>query len=162
MASYARAHRYTSTIAAVTFEAFYRYADLRNVNQVDVTAEEQGSDYQAGRMEIDGELWRIRTARVTPRKPGAFVAVWRRNPHGKTEPFSSPYTCAGPMVFVEDDGRLGVFTFPDKALGQLGIYSSAQSAGKRGFRLYPAWSTGLNAQAARTQVEQAAFFEELT
>lgn len=157
-----RANRYASTMAAVTFDALYRYAQTRNLSQLDVTAEEQGSDYQAGHVEIDGQCWRTRTARVTPRKPGAFVAVWRRNAHGKTEPFSIPDTCAGLLVFVEEDGRLGVFTFPDEALGKLGIYSSRQSAGKRGFRLYPAWSVGLNAQAARTQAKQAAFFEELT
>ena len=145
----------------MNFHAFHRYAATQNLGELDVTAEQQGSDYESGQVKIDGELWRIRTARVTPRKPGAFVAVWRRNAHGETEPFSVKDGVAGLVVFVQDGSRFGVFTFSATSLAELGIYRSEHSAGKRGFRLYPAWSTDLNTQAMRTQAAQAPFFKEL-
>lgn len=123
--------------------------------------EEQGGDYEAGRIQIDGAPWRIRTARITPTKPGAFVAVWRRGPDGSTEPFGDADDCAGLLVFVIDGPRFGVFRFTREHLRELGILSGSSSPGKRGFRLYPAWCTELNPQATRTQRAQAKAFTEL-
>lgn len=126
------------------------------------TPEEQGSDYEAGRILIDGASWRIRTARITPTKPGAFVAVWRRSADGTTEPFDDADDCAGLLVFVSDGPRFGAFRFDRAHLTELGILRSGAAAGKRGFRLYPAWCTRLNPQATRTQHAQARAFTDLT
>lgn len=128
----------------------------------EIVAEEQGSDYEAGQVEIGSGSWRIRTARVTPTKPGAFVAVWKRSPSGKTQPFESTDSCEGLMVFVKDGSRFGVFTFSREHLVGLGIVQSSHAPGKRGFRVYPTWCTNLNAQATRTQRAQAGAFTELS
>jgi hypothetical protein len=51
-----------------------------------------------------------------------------------------------------------VFRFTKTHLDQLGITAGTHS-GKRGFRVYPSWCTGLNASATETQREQARAFQ---
>ena len=141
----------------VPFTAFESYAAQLGV-PVDVTPEAQNSDYESGVARIDGETWHIRTARNTPTKPGAFVAFWRRDETGQTSPFSVDDPAAGLLVFVQQEGLRGAFRFSAAHLAELGI-TSGKRPGKRGFRVYPAWCTGLNTQAAATQRAQARAFE---
>ena len=150
--------------------------------EASATPEEQGGDYESGRAVIVDatgrtETWRVRTAKVTPTKAGAFVAVWRRTAGGGTEPFPSdevagangsastgtgaPEHVAGLLVFVRDADRRGVFRFTSEHLRGLGVTSSPQRPGKRGFRVYPSWCTDLNRQAQRTQAAQARAFTVL-
>ena len=123
--------------------------------------EEQNSDYEAGVVMLDDSLWRLRTARVTPTKPGAFVAAWKRDESGGTTPFTEHDEALGLMVFVRDDEQFGVFRFTNPHLLKLGVLASATSTGKRGFRVYPSWSAGLNPQASRTQHRQSEAFIRL-
>ncbi len=127
-----------------------------------VWAEEQNIDYESAVFMQNGELWRWRTARITPAKPGAFVALWRRNSQGSTEPFDATDECAGVMIGVADDDGSGIFTFTNKDLERLGIYQSTAQPGKRGFRLYMPWNDRLNRQAQRTKEAQAQFFLPMT
>lgn len=127
-----------------------------------VAPEEQNSDYESGLVSIEGERWRLRTGRVTPTKPGAFVAVWRRSEQGSTEPFPAADSTAGLLVFVVDRERRGVFRFTNERLSVLGITRSDKHPGKRGFRVYPAWCSGLNPQASRSQTAQAPAFTHLS
>lgn len=123
--------------------------------------EEQSSDYESGTVKIGSDTWRIRTARVTPKKPGAFVAVWKREAHGETRPFKREEYSAGLMVFVREAEKFGVFRFSTAQLAALGVLRSGDQEGKRGFRVYPSWSTGLNRQAAVTQRRQSPAFHRL-
>ena len=141
----------------VPFTAFESYAAQLGV-PVDVAPEAQNSDYESGMATIDGETWHIRTARNTPTKPGAFVAFWRRDETGQTSPFGADDLAAGLLVFVQQEELRGVFRFTADHLTELGI-TSGRRPGKRGFRVYPAWCTGLNPQAAATQRAQARAFE---
>jgi hypothetical protein len=52
-----------------------------------------------------------------------------------------------------------VFRFTGAHLAELGI-TSGKRPGKRGFRVYPSWCTGLNDQAAATQRAQTRAFQE--
>ncbi|RFA14395.1 metallopeptidase [Subtercola boreus] len=140
------------------FEAFEAYSAEVGVT-VAVEPEPQNSDYQSGVAQIGDEAWHIRTARNTPTKPGAFVAFWRRDADGTTQPFTDDDLAAGLLVFVEQHGRRGVFRFTGAHLAELGITSGRQP-GKRGFRIYPSWCAGLNAQATATQRAQASAFRE--
>ncbi|WP_341976481.1 MepB family protein [Microbacterium sp. LWO13-1.2] len=142
----------------MTFSAFETYAAGKGIS-ASVVPEPQNSDYESGRIEIDGAAWHIRTARNTPTKPGAFVAFWRRDGDGKTVPFGSSDPAAGLLVFVEQGGGRGVFRFTAAHLAELGV-TSVRGPGKRGFRLYPSWCEGLNRQAAATQRAQAPAFQE--
>ena len=140
------------------FSAFEAYAAEMGVT-VSVTPEMQNSDYESGIAQISDEAWHIRTARNTPTKPGAFVAFWRRDADGTTTPFSDDELAAGLLVFVEQQDRRGVFRFTGAHLAELGI-TSGRRPGKRGFRIYPSWCAGLNAQATATQRAQASAFQE--
>jgi hypothetical protein len=148
----------------VNFHAFKRFIDLAPA-AVDaepvVQVEEQNSDYESGVARIGNEQWRIRTARITPTKPGAFVAVWKRGKDGSTGPFTADESMSGLLVFVEEQERFGVFQFTTEHLTSLGYVSSDLHPGKRGFRVYPAWCTDLNSQASRTQRAQGSVFVEL-
>ena len=144
------------------FPAYDRYCRESRLAPLPVIAEEQGSDYESGLVRSGAGLWRIRTARITPGKPGAFVAVWRRGPDGVTKPFGEADTCDILMVFVQEDSRFGVFTFTRDQLVSLGVLQSARTPGKRGFRVYPSWCTDLNERAARTQRAQAPAFTALS
>lgn len=142
----------------MAFSAFEAYAAEFELSGV-VTPEAQNSDYESGLVEIDGETWHMRTARNTPTKSGAFVAFWQRDEHGKTVPFDGDDPAAGLLVFVEQEQRRGVFRFTSGQLAAMGI-TSGKKVGKRGFRVYPSWCRGLNAQAMATQRTQAPAFEE--
>lgn len=146
----------------VSFRAFNRFIDLAPIpaGALVIQAEEQNSDYESGIARIRKEHWRIRTARITPTKPGAFVAVWTRGEDGPTRPFTAEESLAGLLVFVEDQERFGVFQFTTPHLISAGYVSSSMHPGKRGFRVYPSWCTELNPQASRTQRMQAGAFSE--
>lgn len=150
----------------MNFQAFKRFLDLSPASataQLVVQVEEQNSDYESGVARIGEEQWRIRTARVTPTKPGAFVAAWKRGDGGSTRPFTADESLSGLLVFVEEDQqRFGVFQFTKAHLIALGYVRSELHPGKRGFRVYPAWCTELNPQASRTQRAQGDAFSELS
>lgn len=154
----------SSERGAVQFAAFARFSGLVG-DRFGVLGspepEEQNGEYESGQVTIGAKRWRLRTARVTPKKPGAFVALWQRNARGETCPFETNEKIAGLLLFVREDERFGVFQFTSEHLERLGITRSPRHVGKRGFRVYPSWSTGLNRQAERTQRQQAEAFTEL-
>jgi hypothetical protein len=119
--------------------------------------EAENSDYGAATGAKDGHVTRFRVARVTPKHPGLFVAVWRRAADGGTEPFA-----AGDqqrlVVVVREGERSGFFDFPTSALVDLGVVSVEGRGGKRGFRVYPPWSTAPNRRAELAQSRQCAHF----
>ncbi|GAC79081.1 hypothetical protein SAMN04488550_3857 [Gordonia malaquae] len=127
-------------------------------DDAELTPDTSNIDYAGRIARVGREVWRVRTARITPTKPGAFVAVWRRAADGGTEPFPSDEPITGLLVFVEDGDHEGVFAFTLNDLERLKITASPTSPGKRGFRVYPEWVDGLNPQATRTQRAQAAAF----
>ncbi|PJJ45576.1 hypothetical protein ATK23_2859 [Glutamicibacter mysorens] len=140
------------------FTALERYCHLTGQSYGEVTPEEQQSDYQAGVTELDGQRWRIRTARITPTKPGGFVAIWHRDETGTTAPYESEEGLRGVMVFIEEAGCFGVFRFTQQHLEELGVFASASAPGKRGFRVYPSWTAGLKGQAKESQNSQLPAF----
>lgn len=140
------------------FSALEEYAAVLG-EPFTVTPETQNSDYESGVAHLRGASWHVRTARITPTKPGAFLAFWRRDDDGATAPFGPDDAGAGLLVFVEEEGRRGVFRFTAAHLEALGITAGARP-GKRGFRVYPSWCEGLNPQATRTQRAQAPAFQE--
>lgn len=127
---------------------------------VSVVSESQSSDYESGLAQIDGFEWHVRTARNTPSKPGAFVAFWRRDIEGQSQPFSDDSMNSGLLVFVRNHAQRGVFRFSADHLAELGITAVGSQPGKRGFRVYPAWCEGLNPHAKAMQRAQSSAFEE--
>jgi hypothetical protein len=124
--------------------------------------ENENADYGAALVTVGDKALRVREARVTPTKPGAFVSVWRRAAEGGTEPFPAADAGDGLLVFVAEGAHEGVFCFTVEHLGELGVTRSQTSPGKRGFRVYPPWCAGLNPQASRAQRAQASAFTDLS
>lgn len=151
-------------VSATSFTAVERYRSFSSdtVNLDSLIPETQNSDYESAQLDINSQRWHIRTARITPNKPGAFLAFWRRAHDGTTEPFPSDDDCEGLMVFVSENAHFGVFRFTREDLLSLGVVSAPGVPGKRGFRVYPTWCEALNPQALRTQRAQAMAFDELT
>lgn len=126
------------------------------------TKDAESEDYNGMDLACSGNVCiKFRQAKLTPKKAGNFVALWKRSASGETEPFqlSDPFDFY--LIAAESDGRKGVFFFPKRALAENGVLTVEGREGKRGFRLYPAWVEAPNKQAAKTQQWQSVFFIEL-
>lgn len=102
---------------------------------------------------------KFRKAKITPKKIGQFVTLWKRNPASKqTEPFSNSDPFDFYIIYAELDNRSGFFFFPNTTLIQQHILTTPLKEGKRGFRLYPDWDIPQNKQAEKTKRWQEKFF----
>ena len=119
------------------------------------------AEYGAAVAQVGSAKVRYRVGKITPRKVGAFVAVWRRAPDGSTEPFPAADDIDLLVIAVREGLHFGQFVLPKAALVEHGIVSTAGRGGKRGFRLYPSWSVTTNTQAQRTQRWQSHYFLHL-
>ncbi|MGV8859014.1 MepB family protein [Rhodoglobus sp.] len=105
---------------------------------------------------------RYRVAKLTPTKPGLFVAVWRRHTDGTTQPFRSNDGTQQLVVVSRDSSGFGAFVFSLSVLIARGIVSVDGHGGKRGFRVYPPWADTRNNQAQNTQQWQCEHFHLLS
>jgi hypothetical protein len=101
-----------------------------------------------------------REAKITPKKIGQFVSVWKRNEKGVTEPHELTDDFEFYVIKCKSENRNGQFIFPKEELAKRGIVSTPQKEGKRGFRVYPPWDKAENKQAIKTQAWQLNYFEE--
>lgn len=131
----------------------------RGIACPDLAIEPDNAEYGAAISDAAG--LRFRVGKVTPRKVGMFVTVWRRATNGSTEPLPDADRVRSLIVTAREGDRFGFFAFPRSALRQHGITSVDGAGGKRGFRVYPPWSATANPQAKRSQAWQAEYFLEL-
>ncbi|CAD7813031.1 hypothetical protein CHRY9390_02598 [Chryseobacterium aquaeductus] len=102
---------------------------------------------------------KFRKAKITPKKIGQFLTLWKRNPKSKqTEPFTSEDPFDFYMIFCKCNEKSGFFFFPKNILSQKQILTTSSKEGKRGFRVYPNWDSPENKQASKTQNWQKDFF----
>lgn len=122
----------------------------------------ESSKYDALCFALDGRNIVYRKAKVTPDRPGAFLAVWQRPStvsHSQIEstnsnkpiPFHADefdYMFVSVVSHCDDDHasetvqgvKSGLFIFPVAVLIEKGIVSSVKTKGKTGFRVFPPWS----------------------
>ena len=93
-----------------------------------------------------------RKAKVTPDRPGAFLALWKRPAdlsNSKPIPFANEFDYL--LVAVSSDGlttinnqvaniQKGFFLFPVELLVKKGIVTGRNHKGKTAFRVFPPWS----------------------
>lgn len=115
-----------------------------------------GYNFNAGNIRI-----KFRNAKVTPKKVGQFVTLWKRNTFGHTEPFDLHDAFDFYIVATQKEEKSGFFFFSRLTLAELGVITSPQQEGKRGFRVYPAWEIPLNKQAEQTKKRQMECFIDL-
>lgn len=101
---------------------------------------------------------KFRRAKITPKKIGQFVTVWKRNAKGITTPFSLSDPFDFYIILTEASNQVGCFIFPKSILGEKGILTTPKQEGKRGFRVYPTWDYPTSKQAQKTQQWQKNYF----
>ncbi|WP_316839220.1 MepB family protein [Pedobacter gandavensis] len=118
----------------------------------------ESKDYGAGFFELNGKRIQHRISKITPKKTGQFVAIWKRNKEGIT----APYDCSDDLDFLiitsGTEKQSGQFVFPKSVLEAKGIISKNGKGGKRGIRVYPPWDKATNKQAMETQKWQVKYF----
>jgi len=122
---------------------------------------QEGLEYESSSFVLNNGVFLYRLAKITPKKLGQFVAIWKRNSAGITSPFDDHDPFDFMCITVQKEGRLGQFIFPKKILIDKGVISAHGKGGKRGMRVYPAWDITRNQQAWKTQEWQVKFFIEI-
>ncbi|WP_246048589.1 MepB family protein [Leptospira sarikeiensis] len=130
-----------------------------NIEIENYQLEKESSDYNAALFDLNKKKVIFRLAKITPKKIGFFVTLWKRNISGVTIPFQSDDKIDLIIVEVRKLDRIGHFIFPKSILIEKGIISSRRE-GKRGFRIYPPWESALNKQATLSQLWQSQHFFE--
>jgi hypothetical protein len=147
----------TETLRKIEAAIFTKNAQhIKNIVEDKECAEYCGLHFQIGELHV-----KFRRAKITPKKIGQFVTLWKRNAQGETEPFHAHDNYDFYIIATESEDRFGFFLFPKAVLAEKQILTASKE-GKRGFRVYPDWSVPENKQAIRTQEWQAAFFIDLT
>ena len=110
------------------------------------------------------ENWNVkfRKAKITPKKIGQFVTLWKRNSQGETEPFRNADAFDFYIIAANKNENFGVFFFPKSVLSKNHILTTETKEGKRGFRIYPPWDNPQNKQAEKSQKWQTEYFFDLT
>ncbi|WP_312390958.1 MepB family protein [Chryseobacterium sp.] len=129
----------------------------------DITKDLECDEYFGCHFKLDQFNIKFRKAKVTPKKIGQFVTLWKRNPETKeTEPFQYNDDFDFYIIYTEHENHQGFFLFSKKALIQHQILTTESKEGKRGFRVYPDWDIAENKQAIKTQNWQQKSFINLS
>lgn len=134
---------------------------LEKIYQQDVTniAEDiEAKDYDGYNFDIGALKFKFRKSKITPKKVGQFVTLWKRNTHNQTQPYDEHDQIDYYVIATTDQEKSGFFIFPKTLLIEKNILASSSGDGKRGFRLYPYWAITTNNQATKTKSWQTAYF----
>lgn len=126
-----------------------------------VVTEKESQEYYANIFELNKQKVKFRMAKITPTKTGHFVAIWKRNENGITEPHNVDDEFEFYLIGARQAERFGVFIFDKTVLSENRILTSKKGEGKRGIRVYPNWSETENKQAQKTQNWQTKYFVEI-
>ncbi len=124
----------------------------------DYVLEEEGKQYNACSFRLNGLFIKCRNAKITPKKTGLFVTLWKRIEKGPTMPFDISDTIDFIIINTRRDHFFGQFVFPKSILSEKEIITNNNKEGKRGIRVYPPWEKVTSKQAIRTQEWQLKYF----
>ncbi|TGL04919.1 MepB protein [Leptospira bouyouniensis] len=133
--------------------------DPINVKIKEVRIEKESLEYNACQIDINQKIIIFRKAKITPKKIGQFVTLWKRNKKSTIKPFTINDSIELYVIEVLDKTKIGYFLFNKRILNEKGILSGKHE-GKRGFRVYPSWDKPMNKQGLTTQNWQLPFFIE--
>jgi len=119
----------------------------------DECLEYSGCSFKLGDLKV-----KFRQAKVTPKKVGLFVTLWKRNSENKTEPFNVNDPFDFYIIAAKQEDNFGFFVFSKDILSEKNILTSSEKEGKRGFRVYPDWAETTNNQATKTKAWQTNCF----
>ncbi|NRB37065.1 MAG: MepB family protein [Pseudomonadales bacterium] len=175
---------YSDELESLLIKAFIP-AGYRITKNIELDAVPESSKYEALVFGLDEKNIFYRKGKVTPDRPGAYLAVWQR-------PSSPSFNSNKPIplksneldyLFVRvqehsnitsteeslNNPKYGIFIFPVSLLIEKGIVSSVNSKGKTGFRVFPPWSQDrgvvgtkvFSESGKRTQRWQLPYFIEI-
>jgi hypothetical protein len=127
--------------------------DLTNLKQ-----NIESKEYGACTFELNGKRIQQRVSKITPKKTGQFVSIWKRNKEGITEPFDISDDFDFIIITSKSGDNFGQFIFPKSVLADKGIITRNGKIGKRAIRVYPPWDFATNKQALKTQSWQTKYF----
>ncbi len=120
----------------------------------------EAKEYLGCCFEAGGYKFIFRKAKITPKKIGQFVTLWKRNANNITEPLHADDDFDFCIIACEEYPHDGIFFFEKSELIKRNIVSTNYKDGKRGFRVYPTWTMPQNQQAKRTQDwQQQCFYD---
>ena len=147
------------------------YSEIELLNKVvfqvcgieleNVETELESQEYFANTFELNNQKVKFRMAKITPTKTGQFVAIWKRNENGITEPNNVEDKFEFYIIGTRENEKFGVFIFDKTILSENKILTNKNVEGKRGIRVYPNWSKTENKQAQKTQNWQTKCFVEI-
>lgn len=126
----------------------------------DICLEKEAVDYCGYNFKLGTISVKFRKAKITPKKTGQFVTLWKRSTTGTAEPFSLEDNFDLYIINIENGHNSGYFVFPREILADRKILSVNGQGGKRGFRVYPKWDLPENKQAKQTQSWQILSFTD--
>lgn len=127
-----------------------------------LTKDKESEEYFGYDFQIDSLNIKFRISKITPKKVGQFVTLWKRNAENQIEPFRSDAIFDFYIVVAKQKDKFGFFLFPENVLSQKQILTTNQKKGKLGFRVYPNWTKTQTNQAKNTQLWQTEYFVDLT
>ncbi|WP_300664900.1 MepB family protein [Fluviicola sp.] len=129
---------------------------------MNISPDKECKAYSGVNFQLKEQTIKFRKAKITPKKTGLFVTLWKRNANGQTEPFPVTEPVDFYIIAAEKDQNKGFFLFPKAVLAEKRILTENGKEGKRGFRVYPAWDIPENKQAEKTQNWQKSFFIDMS
>jgi hypothetical protein len=126
-----------------------------------LSKEAESAEYGACAFALDGQPAKFRAAKITPKKTGQFVTLWKRIGKGPIQPHDLNDPVDWFVVSVRQGLRWGLFVFPKAVLCEKGVLSRDGKGGKLAIRVYPAWDAADNPQARKTQAWQLPCFFEI-
>lgn len=136
--------------------------ELAGFKLTNIRAESESQDYCAHTFTLNNQCVIFRVAKITPKKIGQFVAIWKRNDLGITKPYQLTDKFDWFLIVTRKNENIGMFIFPKMVLLAHQILSDATNQGKRGIRVYPPWDQTTNKQAQKTQLWQSKYFIDLS
>ncbi|WP_286590100.1 MepB family protein [Sphingobacterium sp. N143] len=130
---------------------------IHNLVQDQECAPYFGFSFQLGGWNI-----KFRKAKITPKKNGQFVTLWKRDAQHQTVPYAAADKFDFYLIAAAQGTKFGCFIFPKQLLISQQVLTTGGKNGKRGFRVYPPWCIADNPQAAKTKMWQVDYFIDLT
>lgn len=125
-------------------------------------AEKESNEYDAYTFQLNGLKVLFRSAKITPKKTGQFVTLWKRLGNGPILPFDNADAIDIVVIAIKTDNHYGQFIFPKSELLKRAVFTTACKDGKRAIRVYPPWDSAENTQAKKTQKWQLEYFIDLS
>lgn len=131
---------------------------IRTLPRENLVIEAESTAYGAQQFTLNAHRILFRVSKITPKKMGQFVTLWKRLGSGPIQPFEATDAFDFIVIEIRENERDGYFVFPKSVLVEKNIFSKNNLGGKRAMRLYAPWHKADNRQAKNTQAWQIQYF----